>query len=113
MTRDETMKQLLDSIRLFNRRAPKVLQKAMDEGGPDRVNELEAEYENLRKAYFDLVRAKLDENHEKFGELLSQTADASAEIDLSIEKLESSAKVLTAVANATSVVKKFLDVIQS
>jgi hypothetical protein len=110
MTREEMQKQLLTSIRQYNVRAAAVLAKAMVEGGPDRVAELEAQYDALRTAYFDLVRARLDENNLEFDALLRQTSDASVAIDASLSKLESSAKVLNAIADATNLARRILDV---
>lgn len=113
MTRVEMEQQLLASIRKYNRSAAKVLQAAMDEGGPDRVNELEKEYDAFRAAYFDLVRAKLNENHEQYAALVRETSDAADAVDRAVDKLASTADVLTALSSVTILAKRIVDTVRS
>jgi hypothetical protein len=109
MTREETQNQFLASIRKYNRSASAVLQQAMTEGGSDRVNELEAQYDSLRTAYFDLCRAKLDETNAEYETLLTQTNDASVRVSASVARLENTADVLDALTAATNLTRRLID----
>jgi hypothetical protein len=100
---EEELKATLDAaIRTFNRNRQALLKKAFDEGGDALVSQLEARYDNLRQAYFTLLKQQLNKNHPLYEQLTHAAASESEQLKKSIAALERIAAIITLAASTVA-----------
>lgn len=111
MTPEDLQRQVMRAIEAYNRRRFDVLRLAMEEDGPERVDELESEYDALRDAYFELIRTELDQNNHRYQQITDQAAATASAIEQSVATLASTAAVLNTIASTVNLLGRVLVVL--
>jgi hypothetical protein len=109
---EEQLKADLDTtIRTFNRNRQALLKKAFDEGGDALVADLETTYDNLRQAYFTLLKQQLNKNHPQYETLTKAAVSESEALRKSIASLERIAAILNLAASTLATLARITAVL--
>src|ERR1044071_2698847 len=93
-TLEELHNELTKAMVAFNLRRADILQKAFDEGGIDRVMELENEFSAMRDARFEIIRRQFDANSNQFTALAERAKEQADAIEASVTSLSSTKELL-------------------
>lgn len=109
---DDLRLQLLDDLNgvltaYELQRAP-LLQMAMNEGGMQRVQELESEYNAIQSAYFELLNRALAANGGQYTDLMNQTIQLTKDIKGKINQLQGIADLINNIAGAVNLVGRII-----
>jgi hypothetical protein len=108
---EDIERQLSAAIRAYNNNRAQILLKAFDEGGQPLVQQLEAEYDALRDAYFTLLKKQLDQNNHRYEELTIDLRKEAERLEKDIDRLESTASIMNTIASVINLVGRVLIVL--
>jgi hypothetical protein len=95
-------------VETYNKKRSQILKKAYEEGGPEAVASLEDEYVALCNADFELTRHELQVNHPKYAELLGNATVCTKTLQSSMDKLDTTVKVLDCMSKLVNVIGRIL-----
>ncbi|HYD37755.1 MAG TPA: hypothetical protein VEA60_09090 [Allosphingosinicella sp.] len=102
ISKTELLGSITTAIQRINLRKAAILQRALDEGGPDLVMEVLDQIQELRDARFELIQRNLDTDNDEYQALAAAAKREAEAIGEDIEALESVAKVLGTIANVVN-----------
>jgi len=108
ISKTELLSSITTAIQRINLRKATILQRALDEGGPDLVIEVLDQIQDLRDARFELIQRDLDTNNDGYQALAAAAKREAEAIGEDIEELESVAKVLGTVAKVVNFLGRIL-----
>jgi hypothetical protein len=111
-TLDDLKSKLSDIISSYNSNRATILAKALKDGGVDAVNKLEQGSGAIRDAYFEILRAQLDDNNAEYSSLAQAALNETTSLQISITQLntineiiDNSGKVISAVGRLLTTIK--------
>ena len=106
--KQDIVDEMTEALRRFSLQQRKLLEKAFEEGGTDRVIEVLDEVRDMEAARFDLIQRRLDTNAAKFSKLAEDAKAETKELQKEIAKLESVAKILGTISRLVDLVGRIL-----
>jgi hypothetical protein len=106
--KENTLESIDASLVKYETRRAAILEKAFQEGGGDKVKELEDEYQALQDAYFELLNRQLAANSAKFPDLMKQAVDATKQINASVDSLNNVTSILSSITKTVNLIGRVL-----
>lgn len=94
MTMEELKEKLDRAIKEFNRNRARLLKMAFAEGGQDAVKRLEDNYDKMRKEYFKLLQAQLDQNAPAYQQLTADAEREAGKLEESLKQMQKATDIL-------------------
>lgn len=109
---EEQLKASLNNaITAFNSNRAKILQLAFNAGGQEAVSGLEQKYDDLRQAYFDILKKQLNQNNAQYLQLITSANSEAAKLTTSINQLNNINDIINLVTSVVSLAGTVISVL--
>lgn len=107
-SKQDIIDAMTSALRQYSLRQREILDKAVEEGGTERVIQVLDEVSDFEAARFDLIQRRLDTNAAKFSKLAEDAKAATTSLEKDIDELESIAKLLGTISRVVDLVGRIL-----
>lgn len=102
---------LSEAIGDFNNQRAEILERALNEGGRPAVTKLVQEYDDLRDAYFEILRRELDPTNHLYEKLMTAAKNEAESLKDSISQFNNINEIINLTTSVINLVGRALIVL--
>jgi RNA processing factor Prp31 len=105
---EELKKALGDSMTTYCTHRARTIEEAYNNGGSEKVRDLEEEYSNLKDAYYEITARQLMRNDPRYDSLIKEAIKANKDLQDDIENLKDISKIINAMTSVVNIIGKII-----